>query len=64
MYLLYVIKIYILALLKITYEVFIGLIIAMLLMAIISLIVGDKYYFRKKIDKLRRYMYGSKTITK
>lgn len=64
MYLLYVIKIYILALLKITYEVFIGLIIAMLLMAIISLIVGDKYYFRKKIDKLRRYMYESKTITK
>ena len=64
MYLLYVTKIYLLALLKITYEVFIGLIITMLLMAIISLIKGDKYYFRNKIDKLRRYMYGSKTITK
>lgn len=64
MYLLYVTKIYLLALLKISYELVIGLIITMLLMAIISHIKGDKYYFRKKIDKLRRHMYGSKTITK
>lgn len=58
MHLLYVTKIYLLALLKISYELVIGLIVTMLLMAIISLIREDKYYFRKKIDKLRRYMYG------
>ncbi|MCF0149680.1 MAG: hypothetical protein HUJ77_14945 [Clostridium sp.] len=54
----YITKIYFLALLKITYEVFVGLIITMILMAIISIIKGDKCYFRKKIDKLWRYMYG------
>lgn len=58
MYFLHVAKIYALALLKISYEVFIGLIFIALLMAIISLVVDDKCYFIKKLDKLRRYMYG------
>lgn len=58
MYLVYVIKICCLTLLKISYEVFIGLLFLTALATIISLIVGDKYYFIKKIDKLRRYMYG------
>ena len=54
----YVTKIYLLALLKISCELVLGLLITMLLMAIISLVVGDKCYFTKKVDKLRRYMYG------
>lgn len=58
MYLLYVAKIYLLMLLKISYEVTIGLLFLTVLMAIISLTVGDKYYFTKKIEKLRRYVYG------
>lgn len=62
MYLLYVIKIYVLSLLKITYELSIGLIVTMLVMAIIS--HKDKYYFRKKLDKLRRYINESNTIKK
>ncbi len=56
MYLIYVFKICFLALLKITYELIIGLILTMLVMAIIS--HKDKYYFSKKLNKLRRYMYG------
>lgn len=55
---LYVAKIYALALLKISYEVFIGLVLLGVVMAIISFIEGDKYYFTKKINKLRRYIYG------
>ena len=51
-------KICCLALLKIGYEVFIGLLVLSVVMAIISLIAGDKCYFTKKINKLRRYMYG------
>ena len=58
MYFLYVAKIYLLTLLKISYEVFIGLLLIAAVMAIISFIVGDKYYFTKQINKLRRYMYG------
>lgn len=54
MYLLYVIKIYFLTLLKITYELIIGLILTMLVMAIVS--HKDKYYFTKKLNKLRRYI--------
>ena len=55
---LYVLKIYALALLKISYETFIGLLLIGVVMAIISFVLGDKYYFTKKINKLRRYMYG------
>lgn len=55
---LYVLKIYVLALLKISYETFIGLLLIGVVMAIISFVLGDKYYFTKKINKLRRYMYG------
>lgn len=58
MYFLYVAKIYALALLKISYEVFIGLLLITVVMATISFIAGDKYYFTKKINKLRRYIYG------
>lgn len=61
---LYVSKIYLLTLLKISYEVFIGLLLLAAVMAIISLLVGDKYYFTKKINNLKRYMYGHNTITK
>lgn len=56
MNILYVIKIYFLALLKIGYEVFIGLLVLSVIMAILS--YKDKRYFTKKINKLRRYMYG------
>lgn len=58
MYFLYVAKIYLLTLFKISYEVFIGLVLIGVVMAIISFIAGDKYYFTKKINKLRRYIYG------
>lgn len=58
MYFLYVAKIYLLTLLKISYEVFIGLVLLGVVMAIISTVVGDKYYFTKKINKIRRYIYG------
>lgn len=57
MYFLYVAKIYVLTLLKISYEVFIGLLLIVVLMASIRLVVGDKYYFTKKLAKLRGYMY-------
>lgn len=58
MYFLYVAKIYLLTLLKITYEVFIGLVLLGVVMSSISFVLGDKYYFTKKINKLRRYIYG------
>ena len=58
MYFLYVAKIYLLTLLKISYEVFIGLVLLGVVMAIISFMVGDKYYFTKKLNKLRRYING------
>lgn len=58
MYFLYVAKIYLLTLFKISYEVFIGLVLIGVVMAIISFIAGDKYHFIKLINKLRRYIYG------
>lgn len=58
MYFLYVTKIYFLCLLKISYEVIIGLLFLIVLAGIISLTAGDKYYFIKKLEKLRRYIYG------
>ena len=51
-------KICCLALLKLGYEVFIGLLFLTALATIISFIVGDKYYFIKILNKLRSYMYG------
>ena len=64
MYLLYVTKIYILSLLKISYALFIGVLFIIVVMSIISLTAGDKYYFRKKFNKLRRWVFGYKTTTK
>ena len=58
MYFLYVTKIYFLCLLKISYEVIIGLLFLTVLIGMISLTVGDKYYFLKKLNKLIRYIYG------
>lgn len=58
MYFLYVAEIYVLALLKISYEVITGLLFLSVLMASVRLILGDKYYFTKKIEKLRRYVHG------
>jgi hypothetical protein len=47
----YVLKIYLLTLLKISYEVGICLIVSVISMALITYIKGDKAYFRRKIDK-------------
>lgn len=55
---LYVTKIYFLCLLKISYEVIIGLLFLTVLIGMISLTVGDKYYFLKKLNKLKEYIYG------
>ena len=54
----YVLKIYLLTLLKISYEVGICLIVSMLIMALITYLKGDKAIFTKQIDKLRGYLYG------
>ena len=51
---LYVSKIYILTLLKISYEVGICLIVSMLIMALITYLKGDKAIFTKGYRKLRR----------
>lgn len=64
MYLLYVIEIYFLTLLKISYEAVISLAIILSLMATIRYLTKDKAIFTKKIIKLRRMMYGYNTITK
>lgn len=58
MYLLYVTKVYILTLLKMSYVLGIHIIFLLAVMALTRLITGDKYYFTKKIDKLRRCMFG------
>ncbi|MBS6504226.1 MAG: hypothetical protein KH415_21910 [Clostridium sp.] len=58
MYLLYVFKIYALALLKISYEALIAALIIFSIMATIRYLTKDKCYFTKKINKIRRYMHG------
>ena len=58
MYFLYVAKIYFLTLLKISYGLTRGLLLITALMAIISFVLGDKYYFTKQLNKLRRYING------
>ena len=58
MYFLYVAKICFLTILKISYEVIIGLLFLTVLIGMISLTVGDKYYFLKKLNKLKEYIYG------
>ena len=55
---LYVTKIYFLCLLKISYEIIIGLLFLTVLIGMISLTAGDKYYFLKKLNKLKEYIYG------
>ena len=49
-------QVYILTLLKITYELGLSLLILLGLMAIASLIKGDKCLFTKAYKKFRRYM--------
>lgn len=50
--------IYILALLKISYEILIGLICVVITMIAIRFIKKDKCYFTKKFLRIRRYIYG------
>ncbi|MDY4252576.1 hypothetical protein, partial [Clostridium sp.] len=50
--------IYILALLKISYGMLIGLICVMLTMIAIRFITKDKCYFTKKFLRIRRYING------
>ena len=47
-------RIYILCLLKISFEILIGLIGLVLIMAVIRFIKKDEYYFTKKFRKVRR----------
>jgi hypothetical protein len=54
--LLYAAKIYLLTLLKISYEVGICLIVSVMIMALIAYLKGDKAIFTKGYRKLRRYM--------
>lgn len=54
--LLYAAEIYLLTLLKITYEVGICLIVSVIIMALIAYLKGDKAIFTKGYRKLRRYM--------
>ena len=49
-------QVYILTLLKITYEFGLSLLILLGLMSIASLIKGDKCLFTKAYKRLRRYM--------
>lgn len=58
MYLLYVIEIYILTLLKISYGALIAALIILSFMATIRYLTKDKCYFTKQIIKLRRYISG------
>lgn len=48
------VKLYILALLKISYEISIGLMCIVFLMVIIRFLKGDKYFFTKILIKVRR----------
>lgn len=61
---LYVITIYFLALLKITYEALISLAIILSIMAAIKYLTKDKAIFTKQLIKARRWMYGYSTIKK
>lgn len=56
MHFLYVAKIYLLTLLKISYKVGIGLIVAISIMALIAYLKEDKAIFTKGYRKLRRYL--------
>ena len=51
-------QVYILTLLKITYEFGLSLLILLGLMSIASLIKGDKCLFTKAYKRLRRYMFS------
>lgn len=57
MYLVYVIIIYFLALLKISYEAVISLAIILSLMAATRYLTKDKAIFTKQLIKMRRRMY-------
>lgn len=58
MYFLYVIIIYCLTLLKISYEALIAALIILSLMAAIRYLTKDKAIFTKQLNKLRRYING------
>lgn len=55
---LYVSKIYILALLKISYEALIAALIILSVMTAIRYLTKDKAIFTKSIEVFRRYIYG------
>ena len=55
---LYVSEIFFLSLLKISYELLIGFLFVAVVMGIIRLHTRDNSYFTKKLEKLKRYMYG------
>lgn len=63
MYLMYVINIYILTLLKISSAIVTNLIILRLMLSI-RYLSNDKGIFTKQIIKIRRWIYGYKTINK
>ena len=52
----YVLEIYLLTLLKISYEIGIGIVSLLVAMILITLVTKDKSYFTKKLDKLREYV--------
>lgn len=52
----YVLKIYLLTLLKISYEIGMCLIVSLLIMALIAYLKEDKAIFTKGYRKLRRYL--------
>ena len=51
-------KIFFLSLLKISYELLIGFLFVVVVMGIIRLHTRDNAYFTKKLNIIRRYMYG------
>ena len=51
--------VYILTLLKITYELGLSLLILIALMCIATILKGDKYLFTKLYKKMWRYIYGN-----
>lgn len=64
MYILYVTKIYLLTLLKISYEIGIGLLVLLATMALITYLKGDKAIFTKQYKKVRSELFELKSITK
>ena len=51
-------KIFFISLLKISYELLIGFLFVAVVMGIIRLHTRDNSYFTKKLNIIRRYIYG------